>query len=170
VIPASPGSYILQLSLPAAVKLQLGRLGSLFFPAGEYLYFGSACGPGGLRARLERHWRGGERLHWHIDALRSVSAPRQAVYLLHAPVWLPLPPPECRWSQAALGWPGAFIPAPGFGASDCRSGCRAHLVGFPASAGSYLLLDLSGALARAVGAGEETLEKWESGDFLSQLE
>jgi Uri superfamily endonuclease len=39
---------------------------------------------------------------------------------------------ECRWSQALAGVKEIHIPLPGFGASDCRSGCTAHLVALPA--------------------------------------
>jgi hypothetical protein len=39
-------------------------------------------------------------------------------------------PLECGWSQALLALPGACVPAAGFGASDCCSGCPAHLVHF----------------------------------------
>lgn len=37
-------------------------------------------------------------------------------------------PMECAWSQALLCIKGAFAPIQGFGASDCHSGCQAHLV------------------------------------------
>ena len=39
-------------------------------------------------------------------------------------------PLECVWSQALLELPGASAPVRGFGASDCHSGCEAHLVFF----------------------------------------
>ncbi|HEX9029228.1 MAG TPA: DUF123 domain-containing protein, partial [Anaerolineales bacterium] len=54
-LPAAPGSYVLYLRLSQRLELGVGRLGRLSFPAGEYLYLGSAGGPGGLRARLGRH-------------------------------------------------------------------------------------------------------------------
>jgi hypothetical protein len=44
------------------------------------------------------------------------------------PSLLPL---ECAWSQALARLPGTRIPAPGFGSSDCRCACPAHLVAFP---------------------------------------
>ena len=91
-------------------------------PAGDYVYVGSACGPGGLRARLGRHLSGAGRPHWHIDALRGHARIVGAYYCVSA---LRL---ECRWVQALLALPGVTAPAPGFGASDCRSGCLAHLV------------------------------------------
>jgi Uri superfamily endonuclease len=37
---------------------------------------------------------------------------------------------ECPWSKALAQLPGSGIPAAGFGASDCRNGCQAHLIYF----------------------------------------
>jgi Uri superfamily endonuclease len=100
--------------------VQVGRLGRFVFRPGWYLYVGSALGPGGLRARLTRHARAEKRLHWHIDYLlvqaelcqiwTAASADRQ----------------ECDWARTLAALPGAWIPAPRFGASDCR--CAAHLL------------------------------------------
>jgi hypothetical protein len=72
-IPADPGAYLLHLRLHQPRILRVGRLGEFSFAAGEYLYTGSACGPGGLRARLGRHLRGGGKPHWHIDSLRAAA-------------------------------------------------------------------------------------------------
>jgi Uri superfamily endonuclease len=134
-LPSAPGSYALHLRLPASQTLQVGRCGLVAFPAGEYIYLGSALGPGGLRGRLGRHLRGDGRPRWHIDALRAAAEMLGAWWACAgATQTLPGWPLECRWSQTLSGLPGAFIPAPGFGAGDCRSGCRAHLVGFPCGA------------------------------------
>jgi len=51
-------------------------------------------------------------------------------------------PLECHWSQALAKAPGAEIPRAGFGASDCRSGCAAHLVLFAAGLGQEEILSL----------------------------
>ena len=56
-LPASPGAYAIVLNLPYQVSLRVGRLGEAVFPAGSYIYCGSALGPGGLRSRLGRHLR-----------------------------------------------------------------------------------------------------------------
>jgi len=130
VLTNRPGGYILELHLKFTTKLQIGCLGEFTFPAGAYLYFGSACGPGGLRSRLFRHLLTPESrlLHWHIDYLNAVSRLQAYCYLeypVHSGSSLRL---ECLWSQAVAGISGSSIPAPGFGASDCRCGCLAHLV------------------------------------------
>ena len=38
---------------------------------------------------------------------------------------------ECTWVKRLLALNGASAPAPGFGSSDCRNGCPAHLVRLP---------------------------------------
>lgn len=130
-IPPEAGSYGLHLYLRAETCLCIGRLGTFWFPAGHYFYLGSAQGSGGLRARLGRYLRGAERPapHWHVDWLRQAAELRGYGYRRGAAVL------ECAWSRALAAWPGAQIVAPRFGASDCRSGCPAHLVHFPNESG-----------------------------------
>lgn len=114
------GTYCLVLLLPAETAIVVGRLGTFRFPAGYYLYMGSALGPGGLPARTSRYLRSVYKPHWHID------------YLLQHAILLGIgheagsKRQECAWAKAALSLPGASIPAPGFGASDCR--CPSHLI------------------------------------------
>ena len=114
-----------------AVRLRIGRLGTFDFPAGWYVYTGSAMN--GLRARVARHLRrrtcppkppgrSRKRLHWHVDYL--LRRARIADVILQ-------PSPEreeCRLNARIAALPGATIPVPGFGSSDC--GCPAHLVRF----------------------------------------
>lgn len=124
-IPRSPGVYILHLHLGSDKSLQIGRLGEFNFPAGNYLYVGSAQGPGGLGARLERHLAGKGRPHWHIDWLRRAAEIRSCFYLVTRE------PLECTWSQYLIHQIQAAVPVPGFGSSDCRTKnnpCAAHLV------------------------------------------
>jgi len=119
-----PGTYALMITLDRSRNICIGRRGRFCFPAGFYLYVGSALGPGGLEERLERHLRAEKRLHWHVD------------YLLHArgtritQVWAMegATRRECDWARAALQLPGADLVVPRFGSSDCR--CAAHLIGF----------------------------------------
>jgi Uri superfamily endonuclease len=134
LLPNLPGVYALQLHLTEPTRLVVGRLGVFHLRPGEYVYVGSAQGPGGLRARLGRHIQGNGIPHWHIDALRQVC---QVSFFLcrvnsasASQGGIPL---ECRWSQALATFPGASIPIPGFGSSDCRHGCHAHLIGYKIS-------------------------------------
>ncbi len=125
-IPAEKGSYVLILHLDQERNISIGKLGVFLFPEGMYLYCGNAFGSGGLRARVTRHlMMNSHHLHWHIDYLLRYARVRGVYYALtNAPL-------ECFWSQSLASLAAAFIPAPRFGATDCQSGCPAHLIGFP---------------------------------------
>jgi Uri superfamily endonuclease len=139
---AQKGVYILVLNLPAEETISIGRLGPVCFPAGRYLYTGSAMGPGGLAARVARHCRNQKKLHWHIDYLLA-SATVEEIWWQATEERI-----ECRWAVAALSLPGACVPAPRFGASDCT--CPAHLV--------HLVSPDPAAFAKLAGIPESELE------------
>ncbi len=105
-LPAAPGSYALQMVLPAPARLKIGALGEFDFPAGEYLYTGNAFGPGGLRARISRHLESGRKSHWHIDYLLPRVHIRRVYFVCASP------PLECAWSQALAGMPHGRCPGP----------------------------------------------------------
>lgn len=129
-LPIQHGCYALFMELKQSSILKVGRLGEYELPSGYYIYLGSARGPGGLRARLGRHLSGSNRFHWHIDYLREVTAVIGYGYIGTGqgnPPGLSL---ECQWSQALANQLKGTIPIPKFGASDCRSGCPAHLIYF----------------------------------------
>ncbi|KAF0102382.1 MAG: hypothetical protein FD187_665 [bacterium] len=107
-------TYQLHIAVREPLRLAVGRLGSFDFPAGRYVYTGSARR--NLRARVERHLRQAKTLRWHIDYL--LAAPGVAVVAV-----MPSNVPECDLNQAT----GGHIVAAGFGASDCRRGCVSHL-------------------------------------------
>ena len=107
-------TYQLHIHLCRSVSIQVGALGCYRFPAGDYIYTGSA--KRNISARVRRHCSDSKKLRWHID------------YLLHNPAASIIKvelsaEPECRLNQSTCG----DIPVPGFGASDCRSGCGSHL-------------------------------------------
>ncbi|MFQ6059323.1 MAG: DUF123 domain-containing protein [Anaerolineae bacterium] len=116
----SKGTYALILHLERSEEITIGKLGTFTFPAGYYLYVGSALGPGGLEARLTRHRRRNKKLRWHIDYLLE-RARLVEVWSVASTEKL-----ECLWAQAAQEISGAEIPVPGFGSSDCR--CPSHLI------------------------------------------
>jgi Uri superfamily endonuclease len=155
------GTYVLALWLERAQVIRVGRLGDIVFPAGWYLYAGSALGPGGLAARLARHLARidtGKRAHWHVDYIRE-----RAVW---AGAWgrASARRLECEWAGALRGQPGARIVAPGFGASDCR--CPAHLVHLPGLPGEHWFATVLGAERMDVGIDEldELLQTLATGD------
>lgn len=114
----TPGTYLLLLWLDRLVELAIGRLGRHTFPAGWYVYVGSALG--GLGPRLRRHARRVKPRHWHVDALREVAA------LVAVVVRVGTERQECAAAARLARVPGASRPVRGFGASDCR--CPGHLV------------------------------------------
>ena len=104
--------------LPQATTLQVGRLGTFLFPAGRYVYTGSALN--GLETRLARHQRQNKTLHWHIDYLLR-NARILGIGVFPTPRKM-----ECALNQKALRRRGAQVVAKGFGSGDCR--CPSHLV------------------------------------------
>jgi len=120
--PVRAGSYALILQNQNEKTIQAGGAGSFVFKKGLYVYFGSAKGPGGIRARVTRHLRLEKKLHWHVDYLIR-SMPVVAVGWRIAEERY-----ECLWSRRAVEQWGAEVPALGLGASDCREKCPAHLL------------------------------------------
>lgn len=99
-------------------RIRVGRKGDIDFPAGYYLYVGSARS--GLEARIARHRRREKRLHWHIDYL-SLEAEFVRAY----------PFPGDTLKECGLAELLAQVCAwsvPRFGSSDCH--CQSHLFAF----------------------------------------
>lgn len=107
-------TYQLLIHLNQPVRLQIGRLGEFDFPAGDYVYTGSA--KRNFEARIARHMRYDKTLRWHIDYLLDAMEAR-VTSVVRAER------DECEMNQAH---PGVVL-VPGFGASDCRNGCGSHL-------------------------------------------
>jgi Uri superfamily endonuclease len=107
-------TYQLHIEVERALRLRVGRLGTFPVPAGRYVYTGSARR--GLEARVARHLRTRKRRHWHIDHLLAADGVRVVAVGISART-------ECAANLAVRG----TTPVPGFGASDCRAGCGAHL-------------------------------------------
>ncbi|MCH4151634.1 MAG: GIY-YIG nuclease family protein [Sphingobium sp.] len=115
---SAPGAYALILTF--CRPLAFTHKGAVHqLTPGAYIYAGSAYGPGGLRARLRRHFRAEKRPHWHIDAL-TVAADRLSALALERGR-------ECAIISRLMD-SGAFqAPIPGFGSSDCAL-CTSHLL------------------------------------------
>lgn len=164
----SGGTYILRLAVRQTITLALGRFKGgkpIAFPAGEYLYVGSALGKGsaGLARRLVRHAsRTGQRpphpIRAHLIACFSPTNPAALLpptgkrlrwhidYLLDQPAvdllgvlaigsGARLENPLGRW---LLADPATFIVEPGLGASDDPGGT--HLLGVRAGDGWWAQL------------------------------
>ncbi len=116
--PAAKGAYALLMRFDAPASfLHKRALHSL--DAGWYAYAGSAYGPGGLRARLRRHFRRDKALHWHVDGLTGEAVSLHAIALEAGS--------ECAIADELVR-SGGFSPSlPGFGSSDCTR-CATHLL------------------------------------------
>ena len=118
-ITEESGAYGFAVRLSQPLKLEIGKFAQVSLPKGLYFYGGSAFGPGGLKARLGRHIRPKSKLQWHIDHVTSAGNMVAAGVVENSS--------ECKIISAASAMPGALIPLPGFGSSDCRN-CASHLV------------------------------------------
>jgi len=118
-IPRTPCAYVLLVGLAGSRRVALGDRRDLELEAGWYAYGGSAKGPGGLKARVARHFQRGKPRHWHIDQLTDEADAIAALAVAGGG--------ECALLRR-LAASGAFTPAiRGFGSSDCRS-CESHLL------------------------------------------
>ena len=118
------GCYSLIIDLNRKKTIQVGKLGEAIFPAGTYVYTGSAMR--GLGARLKRHCSRKKKLHWHIDYLLTLQEARVRQIILYPAA----PGQECRQNKRIAACAGAVVILHNFGASDCKSGCPSHLLYF----------------------------------------
>lgn len=138
---SKPGTYALILRSYSSAEVEIGRWGRLGVEPGYYyIYVGSAFGPGGVWARVSRHFRKTKTKHWHIDYLREFVDPVCA--------WYSCAPGnrEHQWARTIAEVMKASA-VKGFGCSDCT--CYAHLF---ATAGKPDLVRFSRAVGGAVGS------------------
>ena len=107
-------TYQLLIEIIRPVRIAIGRLGKFAFPAGRYIYTGSARR--NFEARIARHLRREKTLRWHVDYLLAASGVRISGVRRYIE-------DECAINRATPG----DTPIAGFGASDCRAGCGSHL-------------------------------------------
>ncbi len=111
------GSYGLLIEVDKDLDIQVGALGTKHFPAGTYLYIGSAVNS--INARVDRHLRKHKKRFWHIDYL-----------LEHAKISTILCFPhqgkkECQVARMLFHILRCEMYPRGFGSSDCD--CYSHL-------------------------------------------
>ncbi len=128
--------------------LAVGQLGHFDLRKGYYVYVGSALQ--GLRARLARHGRKGDkRMHWHIDYLV------ERVHISWILVWPTGRKLECHLSQSVKALSDNALD--GFGCSDCD--CDSHLYFFRSNPRNRLRgLHLKVSDGKAVGPRRIKLE------------
>ena len=109
------GDYIMVMSLDKDLELEIGSKGIMHFPAGYYMYVGSA--KANLAKRIERHKRKRKKMHWHLDYLRGYC---DMVAALPIRTQADLECPIAQSLESIAEWR-----IDGFGASDCH--CPSHL-------------------------------------------
>ncbi|MBM7867622.1 DNA/RNA nuclease SfsA [Heliobacterium gestii] len=112
------GCYLLVLALTRETPLTIGSLGERIFPAGYYVYTGSA--KKNLTQRIDRHCRKRKNFHWHIDTLRDAAASCTALAVRTTE--------DLEHELAQALRPIAQGETPNFGCSDCS--CSSHLFYF----------------------------------------
>ncbi|UCF37045.1 MAG: DNA/RNA nuclease SfsA, partial [Acidobacteriota bacterium] len=109
------GAYLVLMKVEHEELFDVGRLGPVAFPAGWYIYVGSAMK--NLTARINRHLRKRKKFHWHIDYLRNQAAKVSV---------LPIRSSKRAECSVARALSDLLAPhAAGFGSSDCD--CATHL-------------------------------------------
>lgn len=112
------GIYLLHIVVQRSQEITVGALGRIAFPAGAYVYVGSA--QNGLEHRIARHLRKRKKRHWHIDYLLST----RGVSIVDAVSAEAGKSEECAVARMMAA---TARPVVGFGSSDCR--CAGHLFG-----------------------------------------
>lgn len=113
---SNTGSYCLIIKIKNGMDLKIGRKVKKYFPAGFYVYAGSAMN--NLDRRIARHLSSDKKIHWHIDYLLEYS---QLVNIFRIESTVRL---EC-WISNFIYLKSKATVMEGFGASDCS--CKTHL-------------------------------------------
>ncbi len=117
---SNTGVYCLVIRLLQRSRIRIGRLGTFHFPAGFYVYVGSA--QNNLEHRIKRHLRQEKKIHWHIDYLLRYG---QVVSVY---TYAGKKNKECILGHEIGKRKNAVAPVKGFGSSDCS--CNSHLYFF----------------------------------------
>lgn len=112
------GDYLLILHTEEDLETEIGSLGKVRFPAGYYVYTGSA--KKNLDQRMARHRRLRKGMHWHIDWFRQKADWVGCIPIRTAEDL------EHRLADEVSRIADWRIPR--FGCTDCR--CETHLFGF----------------------------------------
>ncbi len=141
------GAYLLILRLDSPCSIDVGALGRICFPEGDYAYAGSALVS--LDSRIERHFSAKKKIHWHIDRLRARARPVEALVLRSRDDI------ECTLNTMVGTMEGAIPFAFGFGCSDCD--CDTHLHRLEGDCLSHLERFIPERLRPLRGARSESL-------------
>ena len=115
------GVYQIRLTVDKKCRIPIGKLDEFTFPEGQYVYTGRAGK--NLTQRISRHKRSDKKCFWHIDYLLS----NKCVRILDINVVSLNSDDECIENKKLLKG-RASIAVKGFGATDCKHNCGAHLL------------------------------------------
>ncbi len=116
---AAAGAYVLLIETAGPLSIRLPQNDVSVLAPGTYLYVGSANGPGGMKARLRRHFRCSKKIHWHVDQLTTCAASVEALAVAGGN--------ECKLGETLLASHQYKMALAGFGSSDCHI-CSSHLL------------------------------------------
>lgn len=108
------GIYTLLITLDSPSNFSVGKLGTISFSEGNYVYVGSALN--GLPSRITRHLQREKVLHWHIDYFLQEGIIKEVTYSITN---------QFKECAVAFQLGRNLMPIPRFGCSDC--GCKSHL-------------------------------------------
>ena len=124
LVPRESGVYSIGIQLSTPIEVNIRTI-SHTLEAGTYSYTGSALGrSNNLRARILRHLSVKKKVHWHIDQITN-SRHATVPFVVFSNTSRRK---ECKVNQAIADIAQCRTPVPGFGSSDCRSGCESHLL------------------------------------------
>ena len=122
--PPRRGVYSIGIQLREPLEVRI-RGKPYRLEIGNYVYTGSALGAGNnLHTRIRRHLLGMKKEHWHLDQITN-SRHTSISFVVFSETDRKM---ECIVNKAASEFAQAETPLPGFGSSDCRSGCKSHLL------------------------------------------
>jgi Uri superfamily endonuclease len=107
------GTYLLLMELKRDERINVGKIGTLEFRKGFYVYIGSALND--LNSRIRRHLSNVKKIRWHIDYFLKKAVIKDVFYKESKNR------EECTISKAFKN----LQPIPKFGSSDCD--CNTHL-------------------------------------------
>ncbi len=158
-VPRAPGVYVLLLEVRGRVVVEARTLRAVIEP-GLYAYVGSACGPGGLRARILRHLKRRKRVWWHID--RLTTSPNAGVLAAAYCITDSCGPPAEAGIALCLSRRG-YQPVKRFGSTDDPQ-AESHLYRAPPTEGlEGALADSLECLGDAAGSGKCGTSLYEGG-------
>jgi Uri superfamily endonuclease len=126
------GAYVLIIKIERPMEVKIRSLGDVTFESGVWVYVGSAMGDGStnLENRLRRHFRSEKTIYWHIDHLLDSGANLVKAYWTESPTHA-----ECDIAQELQSRDSFRVGPKRFGSSDCKKGCRAHILRFSLDTG-----------------------------------